>query len=337
MSVVSTSAEEGKPSPLFALSDLDGLERVEKRIKGLISSDVAVLAEAPLYLLELGGKRVRPLLTLLVSKALGVKTPSESLIDIAAGIELIHMATLLHDDIIDNSMTRRHRQSPLARYGEQATLLAGDFLFVKAFGLCAKLDRYVIERTEEACVALTEGELLEAQPMIVTQLASCLEISRRKTAALFKLASQCGAHLSGASDEVTTLLGSFGEDAGIAFQVVDDILDVSSTDDLLGKATGSDLRERKPSVVNALWLRHQSQLANEILNSSTTLSATIIEQAKREMLELGVLEEARQIAKSYADKAVAALLEAASLTEHPNTEALNGMTELVHFTLRRSA
>jgi octaprenyl-diphosphate synthase len=158
-----SSAPQASPHERFAhaLSLIPELQNVEQRIRDTFRSDVTLMREVPDYLLRLGGKRIRPALTLLVSKALGIDPINEDVFNVSAGIELIHMATLLHDDIIDDSPVRRHQQSPYAKFGTPATLLSGDFLLTRAFGLCAKLDDTIITATEQACIELVEGEALE--------------------------------------------------------------------------------------------------------------------------------------------------------------------------------
>ena len=165
------------------------LHKIEKRISSCLSSEASQLTEISGYLLRLGGKRVRPLMTTMTSRLCGMSTATPALIDAAAGIELIHMATLLHDDIIDKSITRRSQPSAYSKYGLASTLLTGDFLLVKAFGLCARLDRFVIEATENACIELTEGEVLEGRITANRQIDfdDYVTIIKKKTASLFTL------------------------------------------------------------------------------------------------------------------------------------------------------
>ena len=138
------------------------LKLVENRIKSVLGSDAKKLTEISSYLLNLGGKRVRPLLCLISADLYNkIGREKQEVIDVAAGIELIHMATLLHDDIIDKSPTRRGKKTAYLEFGSDATLLAGDFLFVRAFGLCGMLDKFTIKSTEASCGAVIEGEQLE--------------------------------------------------------------------------------------------------------------------------------------------------------------------------------
>lgn len=288
------------------LENLHGLGEVEKVISSKFESEVPLLREIPQYLLELGGKRIRPVLCLLCAQALGLSKPSQPLIDVASGIELIHMATLLHDDIIDKSPTRRHEASPFVKYGLTNTLLSGDFLLVRAFSLCAHLDRYIIDATEQACIELTEGEIMEAplSERAFTKEES-LTISRKKTAALFRLAAGSAAFIATEGDlKIVTQFEAFGENLGIAFQVLDDVLDVISTEEQLGKKAGIDIREKKPSLVNILWLQSQSPLAKKLLGEKAEPTDDEITQALEELRDSAVITTTKEIARQYATTAM---------------------------------
>jgi len=335
---------------LSLLGKLPGLTSIEALIESRFASDAPLITEISAYLLTLGGKRIRPMLAILCGQLCGLKAPFENtregkqLIDIAAGIELIHMATLLHDDIIDRSPLRRHKASPLVVFGSENTLLAGDFLLTRAFGLCARLDRYVIERTEEACVALTEGEILEVSLVKqVHTLESSLTIAKKKTAALFRLAGETASHIASTSELTTKYLGDFGEQLGIAFQILDDILDVTSTEDVLGKKSGQDLRERKPSIVNVLWLASENPMADRLrtpaVSSSDASAAEIaaeeawVAESLKELGASSVILEARSLAEKYVAGAEEALVaaEANSATpfEKGSRKVLRGLMDYV--------
>lgn len=305
---------------------------VEQIVRSKFSSKAALLKEIPEYLLSLGGKRLRPLLALSSARLFGMHSPSPQLIDVSAGIELIHMATLLHDDIIDKSPLRRHRESPFLRYGVPSTLITGDFLLTRAFSLCARLDRFVIDATEKACIELTEGEI-EELPLSQreTTLAGVIEVSRRKTAALFRLSAECGAHLAGASPHATELLASCGESIGLAFQVIDDILDITSSQQVLGKKPGQDLREQKPSIVNFIWLAHGSQLANSLLQTSRDgpPEDDVIERAITEIMDCGVIEQARRHALNFSLRAIESLDALRSCSPQTDAGAAEDLISLV--------
>ncbi len=286
-------------SNLFTDSS-SGLKLVEQRIKDSLVSDAKQLTEISNYLLDLGGKRIRPILALSTARLFGMTTPNQELIDAAAGIELIHMATLLHDDIIDDSSIRRHKVSPFKKYGLAPSLLAGDFLLARAFGLCSHLDVFIIEHTEQACVELTEGELLEGtlDPQNGKSFTDYLTVIEKKTASLFLLASAVGSHVSGANPDSVLRLTNFGKLSGIAFQMVDDVLDVVADEDLLGKPTGTDLRQRTPSLVNCLWLDSQDPVAVEFFNKQMPSAEEALNAAKY-LRNSETISKAREIASKY--------------------------------------
>lgn len=318
----------------LALGTLAGLKEVETLIATKFDSEAPLLQQIPHYLFKLGGKRIRPILSLLVAKALKMETPTQPLLDVAAGIELIHMATLLHDDIIDKSPLRRHEQSPYVKFGLGDTLLSGDFLLVRAFSLCARLDSFIIDATEKACIELTEGEILEVPLSKQTHtVETSLTISRKKTASLFRLAAETAAHIATEGHApVVTPFAEYGENLGIAFQILDDVLDVISTEDLLGKKAGTDIREQKPSAVNVAWLNSGSPLARKLLTGSQEPSDAEISTALDELRGGKVINDCRELARSYAlaaaDRIVAAE-KAFGPLEHKAKEALSGLVTYI--------
>ncbi len=311
---------------------------VESNIRDCFSSDVSPMFEIPNYLLSLGGKRIRPLLTLLCAKAYGADRISDDITRIAAGIELIHMATLMHDDIIDQSPIRRHRQSPYAKFGLPLTLLSGDFLLTRAFGLCAKLDDTVIAATEQACIELVEGEALETPLHSQTHtIESSLVIANRKTASLFRLGAFCAAHLTKVNKEAVNLAANFGQALGVAFQIIDDILDVKSDEQTLGKQPGIDILERKPSLVNILWLARGSALSQKLLeppqDSDTELK--FVRASLEEIKNTNILEEAISQAKTYSSKAVDCLEKSLKLQGCSQSAYSDALYNVVEFALDR--
>jgi geranylgeranyl pyrophosphate synthase len=315
------------------LGGAPALREVENKIRVTLSSEASVLTEISTYLLELGGKRMRPLLTILVSQLFRMQKPSKELIEAAAGIELIHMATLLHDDIIDQSPLRRSKPSAYSQFGLTSTLLTGDFLLVRAFGLCAMLDDFVIRETERACIALTEGEVTEGliADGNIPSLEAYLDVIEKKTASLFALSSVIGAHLSGASDEDISKLRVFGKYAGIAFQMIDDILDITADEDLLGKPAGTDLRQKTPTLVNLLWLQEEPETAKDFFSRET--SEEEIREKLAYLSRSPVIEKARLQAKDYAGRATNALL---SIPEESiDTKVRSQLFSLLDYTLER--
>lgn len=331
-----TSEEGAKSRLLRVLGGLSAMRDVEALIRSKLNSDAPLLSEIPTYLLELGGKRMRPALALLAGRALGLNTSPQALIDVSAGIELIHMATLLHDDIIDKSPTRRHRESALVKYGMENTLLSGDFLLVRAFSLCAHLDRSIIEATEQACIELTEGEILEV-PLHRQRhdLDSSLTIARKKTAALFRLAAFSAAHIADAGPTSAWHMAQFGEKLGIAFQILDDILDVTSDENLLGKKSGLDLIERKPSVVNVMWLNSKSPLSARLLQPPGTDEEQFASEAITELREGPVVAHARALALQHVEEAAGALEKGIECAKHRDDSAVADLNALIEYTIAR--
>ena len=338
--------------PPFSLTALSGLTEIDQIIKSRLHSEASIIETVSTYLLGLGGKRIRPVLTVLCAQALGLPEPFEStangaqLLKSAAGIELIHMATLLHDDIIDRSLVRRHKESAWARFGTEHTLLAGDFLLVRAFGLSAHLDKFLIDSTEVACIALTEGETMEtALPLAEHTVDSSLDIARKKTASLFRLAARSAAWLSGCDERAIENMTVYGEKIGVAFQIVDDILDIISTEEILGKRPGQDLRERKPSIVNVLWLKSGSPLARQLLATSSEMDNQFVQNALLELKGSAIIENARKLAADHCEKATSALRLAVSSSmkdcsaeqEKSRLSALNKLIELSDFVMERMA
>lgn len=304
------SDDMGSLSEIF--KSMPGLTEVEEVVRSKFKSDAPLLREIPGYLLDLGGKRIRPILSLLVGQASGLKgTPPRELIEIAAGIELIHMATLLHDDIIDKSPKRRKEASPFSKFGLPCTLLAGDFLLVRAFSLCAHLDTFIIEKTEQACVELTEGEILEL-PLYEKRhsLESSLMVARKKTASLFRLAAETAAHLGEMPESSVQHFARFGETLGLAFQILDDLLDVTGDEASTGKVVGSDLREKKPSVINVLWLESGAAESEWLTLPPSPQDEARINPSLELLRGSSVVSHARDLAIENSNLAKRALFEA---------------------------
>ena len=255
------------------------------------------------HLIAGGGKRIRPVITLLTFNAFHGKR-EEDVVDIAAAMELIHAATLLHDDILDGAEFRRGRESAYKRYGLTRTLVTGDFLFIKAFEFAGKFDETVVQWTADACTSLTEGEILQSsfnRSRTVTA-QDYIEIVERKTASLFETGAKLGAYIAGASSEQVEVAASFGLNLGIAFQMMDDVLDVVGRRDLLGKSTGMDLRDGNPSLPIVLSLLDGHQTVARVFQTQTP-TENDIQRALEAMGNGTVIERARSFARKYAVKA----------------------------------
>ncbi|RMD87025.1 MAG: polyprenyl synthetase family protein [Candidatus Dadabacteria bacterium] len=292
-----------QPSIEMLFRDRLQLGGVMDVIEKTLQSQEPLLPEISNYMIGLGGKRIRPAFTLLVSRIFGDGALSEELSLICAGIELIHTATLLHDDIIDRAEQRRHGKSAYKLYGLAPSLLAGNFLFVRAFGLCSRLHPFIVQQTERSCLMLTEGELLDEMNTDFS-LETALEIARKKTAPLFALGALAGAFIPTRDKPLALEMWEFGESVGIAFQIVDDILDIIGTEATLGKKIGTDIRERKPSIINVLWKNCGTPLFERLMGNGGRIECEISQQdlqaATKEILSLGIVEEA----KEYAEKLI---------------------------------
>ncbi|MGI0053979.1 MAG: polyprenyl synthetase family protein, partial [Thermoplasmata archaeon] len=209
------------------------------------------LTEAANYACRVGGKRVRPLLMAAAHRALGAED-TRPVHALAAAFQLIHTATLVHDDVIDHAELRRGRPSLPRAFGLPAAIVAGDFLFIRAFELAAEYPRSIILRCGEACADLAEGEVLQESSRfdLGAGREHYFRVAERKTAAIVAAALGSVAEISGASPEGITALEQYGRSLGIAFQIRDDLLDVYGDPDLLGKPLYSDLREGNPTLVS---------------------------------------------------------------------------------------
>ncbi len=259
-----------EPAPQRAAPAIDvptpvqeDLAAVELRLAEELRSREPRLEAISSHLVGAGGKRVRPLVVSLVFHACAHPTRARRVdaVEAAVALELIHSATLLHDDIIDGGETRRGRASALKTFGLADTLVGGDFLFCRAFALCARFEADVVRWAAEACVQLTEGEIMQGRlrhDPSVTE-ADYLEIIRRKTACLFSTGGRTASHLAGADRPVVELMTRCGEHLGLAFQMHDDLLDVEGHPDTTGKPRGIDLRDGNPSLPVVLTLQRDPE------------------------------------------------------------------------------
>ena len=304
----------------------EDLVRVEARLARELRSREDRLHAIAAHLVHAGGKRIRPLVVLLVYHAAAGDRPRarrEGAIEAAIALELIHSATLLHDDIIDGGETRRGRPSAASAFGVADTLVAGDFLFSRAFALCARFEAEVIRWAAEACISLTEGEIMQGRfrhnPAVT--IADYLEIIERKTASLFAAGARTAAHLAGVPAALVDTMGSCGRHVGLAFQVSDDLLDVEGQSAVTGKPRGIDLRDGNPSLPIVLALARDDELAR--LFASDRLVAADVEAGLARICRSGVLAAVADRARAHIDAAVAGL---AALPDSPYRGALLALT-----------
>jgi geranylgeranyl pyrophosphate synthase len=326
------SAEHGA---LFGADDpfhcvAEELQLVEDNLTRAIRSRERDLTNISAHLVHSGGKRVRPMVTLLAYLAFGGKR-IQDIVDIATAIELIHTATLLHDDIIDGAETRRGKESAYKKFGLKSTLVAGDFLFIKAFEFAGKFDETVVQWTADACTLLTEGEILQGlfnRNRAVT-LDDYLEIVRRKTASLFHTGAKIGAYLAGAPGALVEETERYGLNLGIAFQMIDDILDVVGHPDLLGKPTGMDLRDGNPALPIILAVINGDVIVREAFDCGKPTEQQITTALAA--IQVGdSIQEAKALSKRYAEQALS------SVHKLPASRYRNGLQSLVQLIIDRN-
>jgi len=309
---------------LNRLGDVDEFfEREFERAEPMVS-------EVCTYVLGSGGKRLRPALVLLISRMLSYT--GERDVRYGAVVEMIHTATLIHDDIIDESDLRRGRPTANNRWGNQTTVLVGDWLYTRAMDLCLELgDVAVMRQLITATLRMTEGEILadRIRGRLDVNEATYMDITRRKTAELFAAACSLPALFQPSTLHLTEKLSDFGRDLGTCFQLVDDVLDFTAVKENLGKPVMADLREGKITLPIILLLPRLDARQRERLEAvaSTGQFEGISEQEVLDMVRTsGTLEETQRRARSFADRAQQ---RAQSFPEGPEREALVKAADLL--------
>jgi octaprenyl-diphosphate synthase len=285
---------------------------VEQEFERQAQSNIQVIAYLGDYLRSSGGKRVRPALTILSNYAVGGDGSNQSSIRMATVMEFLHTATLVHDDVIDKAETRRNRPSINAEFGNQTAVLMGDWLYMSAFETSlAERSLPILDILTAVTRRMTEGELLQLTLLGRTDVseAQYFDVIARKTAYLFSACCEIGALLGGAAPEQQAMLRDYGMNLGIAFQLIDDLLDFTSTQDVLGKPAGADLIEGKVSLPLILLLQRQPELR---LSLQTIISEGGYQSISRQTLldalaGTGALALARARAIEYAEAAHASL------------------------------
>jgi octaprenyl-diphosphate synthase len=283
------------------------LDLVERRLQAALKSREPRLTEIAEYLIGSGGKRVRPAVTLLTFRACGGGGDLDDVVDVAVALELIHSASLLHDDIIDGSASRRGRDSAFRKYGLAESLVAGDFLFGRAYQLCARFDEKLINWAVDASISLTEGEIMQGRfrrnPDVT--LADYMEIVTRKTAALFEQGARTAATLAKAPPAMVEALARCGLHIGLTFQIIDDLLDVSGAEEQLGKPVGIDIREGNPSLPIVLALPRDDEVRRVFARPKPT--ETDVSRALDRLRRSKVMQQGRALAAEHAATARDAL------------------------------
>ena len=298
--------------PSATTADLATLDRL---IRARLTSDVALVSTVSDYIIGSGGKRLRPILLMLVARALGWGDRSDRDSDhhvlLAAVVEFIHTATLLHDDVVDESALRRGRQTANAAFGNAASVLVGDFLYSRAFQMMVEPGRMrVMQVLSDATNVIAEGEVLQLMNCNDPDVdeARYLQVIRYKTARLFEASARLGAILNDADAETEEAAAEYGRRVGTAFQLIDDALDYAGVTEDIGKNVGDDLREGKPTLPLIHVLNHGTA-------EQRALVRTAIEQGETEhfdaimdaVVSTGAIDYARTRAAEEASAGRAAL------------------------------
>ena len=285
------------------------MESVDTLIRRRLASDVVLINQVAEYIIGAGGKRLRPMLLLLSAGALGHRGPDAH--QLAAVVEFIHTATLLHDDVVDESDLRRGRKTANAVWGNAASVLVGDFLYSRSFQLMVELQRMeVMQILADTTNLIAEGEVLQLLHVRNpdTDEAAYLRVIERKTAVLFAAETRLGALLAGADNTACDALHEYGLNLGYAFQIADDVLDYASDAETLGKNLGDDLAEGKATLPLIHAMTHAGAATRERLRAIIEHGDTSgLADALAAIHASGGLDYSRARARTYADAAERAL------------------------------
>ena len=278
---------------------------VDRVILQRLTSDVALINQIAHYIISAGGKRIRPMLVLLFSSALGFAGTER--FEMAATVEFIHTATLLHDDVVDESALRRGRQTANALFGNAASVLVGDFVYSRAFQMMVSVNNLrVLEVLADATNVIAEGEVLQLMNMHDADLSvdDYLRVIRFKTAKLFEASARLGAVLAGAGTQVEESCAAYGRSLGTAFQLIDDLLDYEGATAQLGKNVGDDLREGKPTLPLLLAMERGTAAERELIRHAIEHGEIArLPEIVEIVRHTGAIDATRDAARAEADKA----------------------------------
>ncbi len=308
---------------------------VEDEFERQAASNIQVINYLGDYLRSSGGKRVRPALLILTNHAVGGRGSAENVIRLATVMEMLHTATLVHDDIIDNADLRRNRPSVNARFGNQTAVLMGDWLYMSAFETSLReRSLEILDILTRLTRKMTEGELIQLTMIGNVEISEdeYYDILRRKTAYLFSGCCEIGAILGNARPEAQVAMREYGMNLGIAFQLADDLLDLTSDDASLGKAAGSDLLEGKVTLPLILLMRERPGLREEIeaIMYAGNYPDGVRERLSDEMRSLQILDKIRDIAAEHTQAA------RKNLEILPKNEYLESLSSILDFVIERN-
>jgi octaprenyl-diphosphate synthase len=324
------------PAPV-ALEQLQKLlaadmQAVDQVIRDRLHSDVVLVKQVAEYIIGGGGKRLRPALVLLSAGALGYRGTTHH--TLAAVVEFIHTATLLHDDVVDESALRRGQPTANTLFGNAASVLVGDFVYSRAFQMMVSAgDMRVLEVLADATNVIAEGEVLQLMNCRNADIdeESYLQVIRYKTAKLFEAAGRLGAILAGASAETERALATYGSHLGTAFQLIDDVLDYSGEAGVIGKNIGDDLAEGKPTLPLIYAMRKgNAEQAALVRRAVSTEGLAELEGVLAAIRGSGALEYTQRQAQAEADAARDAL------SEIPASQYRDSLIQLASFAVTRS-
>jgi len=309
----------------------DDMADVDALITRSLESDVVLVSQVSEYIVRSGGKRLRPMLVLLAARALGYR--GEQHHRTAAIVEFIHTATLLHDDVVDSSERRRGRQSANAVFGNQASVLVGDFLYSRAFQMMVDIDSMrVMQILADATNTIAAGEVMQLMNVHDPDVSedAYRQVIYRKTARLFEAGAELAAVLAGSGQRIEATMAAYGRQLGLAFQLVDDALDFDASPDELGKNLGDDLAEGKPTLPLIRALQTGSEAERELLRTAILEGGTGRLADVQSVIEsTGALEYTAARAQEAADLAIDAL------SDLPDSEYKQALVTIADFSVRR--
>ncbi|MGC9423037.1 octaprenyl diphosphate synthase [Vibrio sp.] len=311
----------------------DDMAKVNETILAQLNSDVSLINQLGFYIVSGGGKRLRPLLAILSAKALGYQGQGHTLA--AAFIEFIHTATLLHDDVVDESDMRRGKATANAMFGNAASVLVGDFIYTRSFQMMTELGSMkILKLMSHSVNVIAEGEVLQLMNCNDpdTTEESYMQVIYSKTARLFEAATQIGAVLSAASPEVEQALQNYGRYLGTAFQLIDDVMDYTADGKEMGKNVGDDLAEGKPTLPLLHAMHHggpeQAAMIREAIEKANGMDK--LNAILAAMHQAGSLEYTTAKAQQEADKAIA------ELAIIPESDYKQALIALAHMAVKRN-
>ncbi len=308
------------------------MDAVNAVIRRQLYSDVPLVNQIAEYIISAGGKRIRPVLVLLLANAYGYRGTHHH--DLAAVVEFIHTATLLHDDVVDESSLRRGRKTANALFGNAASVLVGDFVYSRAFQMMVAVENMrVMQILADATNVIAEGEVLQLLNMHDPDVTEerYLQVIRSKTAKLFEAAAQLGALIAGAPDDAIEAAAEYGRSLGTAFQLIDDVLDYSGNAADIGKNVGDDLREGKPTLPLIYLMQHGTPEQRQLVRSCIE---TGDEQHFDEILSAITGSGALAYTKSEAEKAAQRAKN--SISSLPHSQFKDSLLQLCAFAVERN-